>query len=116
MQSVRSDKSDGVNPPIYYVVVGGANQVRHRTNNSQNESLLGRETNQLSVRVRAYVMRVMCVHMRVGSRACERVMCVMPMGGCICASARQHTSLVHNPPMFAPYVKATDCITVVVLL
>jgi len=25
MQSVRSDKSDGVNPPIYYVVVGGAN-------------------------------------------------------------------------------------------
>jgi hypothetical protein len=63
MQSVRSDKSDGVNPPIYYVVVGGANQVRRRTTNSQNESLLVGKTNQLSVRVR---MRV-CV----GSRACD---------------------------------------------
>ena len=37
-------------------------------------------------------------------------------GWCICASTVTHTSLVHNPPMLAPYVKATDCITVVVLL
>ena len=67
------------------------------------------ETNQLSVRVR--------VRVRVGSRVCDaRDVYVMPMGGCICASARQHTSLVHNPPMLAPYVKATDCITVVVSL